>query len=165
MMGEFVEPWLIPQLRRLAKSRPERFASLVATLREARPDLYEELSLLAVEHGEIDTHECAVVLGTDPVSVGVRLEVYRREAHELGDPILVELDELGVARLAGAGASVWEIVREHRKLGSIGALKDAYPALSESELRAALRYSERHEEEIEETIRAYEARFVGVDRR
>jgi uncharacterized protein (DUF433 family) len=39
-------------------------------------------------------------------------------------------------------------------------LKDSYTGLTEGELRAALRYAERHPDEIARKIRAYEDRFV-----
>lgn len=154
------EHWLLPQLRRLSKIKPGAFDEVVTHLREFHPGLYEELCLMAVEHGDLEASECAVCLATDVSSLAVRLEIYRSDAGNDENAIMIESDENGVASLVGSRIFVWEIVREYRRLGSLTALKEAYAALTEGELRAALRYAERHETEIENKIRAYEDRFA-----
>lgn len=159
-MSESVEHWMLPQMRRLAKAKPEAFDQVLVHLREFQPALYEELCLMAVEHGELSADNCAVCLATDVSSLAVRLEIYRQDASENGDPVMIEVDEQNVARLAVARVTVWEIVREHRKFGSLEALQETYTSLTKSELRAALSYASRHEDEIESKIRAYEERFV-----
>lgn len=150
---------MLPQLRRLARVKPESFEVIVGHVREFHPGLYEELCLMALEQGDISQSECAVCLATDVSHLAVRLEIYRNDVGDSGNPILIEVDENGVACLVDSRIFVWEIEREFRKLGSIDALKESYTGLTEGELRAALRYAERHPDEIERKIRAYEDRF------
>lgn len=154
------EHWMLPQLRRLARAKPNSFEQIAGHIREFHPGLYEELCLMAVEHGDLTQGDCAVCLATDVSHLAVRLEIYRNDAGDAGNPILIEVDENGVACLVDSRIFVWEIEREFRKLGSIEALKDSYTGLTEGELRAALRYAERHPDEIARKIRAYEDRFV-----
>ena len=62
------------------------------------------------------------------------------------------------AVLAGAGLDVWEVVSTWRALGeSLDALKEAYSWLTESQLRAALRYYRLFPAEIEDRLRREEA--------
>ncbi|MFM9872460.1 MAG: DUF433 domain-containing protein [Fimbriimonadaceae bacterium] len=157
------EHWMLPQLRRLARIKPAAFDELVGHIREFHAELYEELCLMGVEHGDLEQSECAVCLATDVSKLAVRLEIYRADTGNDENAILIETDENGVASLVDSGIFVWEIAREHRKQGSLEALKNSYASLTEAELRAALRYSERHSEEIERKIRAYEERFVKTD--
>lgn len=150
------EPWLVTQLRRLAQRHPEQFEALENHLRISQPNVYEELAIMAVEHGEMTSADCAVCLQTDEDHVGHRLEIYRRHASESGEGILITTDAQGVARLANTHVTVWEIVREFRRVGSVASLKEAFASLTESELRAALVYAGRHPDEIGEKIREYE---------
>ncbi len=152
--------WILPQLKRLARMKPAAFEELVAHLREFHPNLYEELCLMAVEHGEMHHADCAVCLATDVSSLAVRLEIYRSDTGNDDQAILIEADDSQVAKLVNSGIFVWEIVREYRRLGSLGALKESFASLTEAELRAALRYSERNPEEIESKITEYESRFA-----
>lgn len=154
---------MLPQLRRLARIKPAAFDELVTHIREFHPTIYEELCLMGVEHGDLEQGECAVCLATDVSKLAVRLEIYRADTGNDENAILIETDENGMASLVDSGIFVWEIAREHRKQGSLEALKNSYASLTEAELRAALRYSERHSEEIERKIRAYEERFVKTD--
>lgn len=162
-MANTKEHWILPQLKRLARTKPQSFDSLVVHLREFHPGVYEELCLMAVEHGDIEPADCAVCLATDVSHLAVRLEIYRAGAGSDDSAILIETDSHGVASLVDSQIRVWEIVREFRRLGSLGDLKEAYASLTESELRAAIRYAERHSDEIEAKIRAYEDRFVKAD--
>jgi len=150
------EPWLIPQIQRLAHTNPDQFRELVQTLQSHAPDVYETLAIMAVEHGELTPSECAVCLCTDERAVDFRLEVYRKDAAESEDTVLIQSDAGGVARLAASQVTVWEVVREYRKAGSVENLKSAFPGLSESELRAALFYAGRNPDEIGAKIREYE---------
>jgi uncharacterized protein (DUF433 family) len=59
-----------------------------------------------------------------------------------------------VARVAGTGIEVFEIVHAYRSVeGSWPRLKEAFDWLSDNQLRAALAYAEAYPEEIEERIR------------
>jgi len=150
------ESWLIEQIVRLAHSNPERFRQLVDVVQSEAPEIYEELAIMAVEHGQMTPSECAVCLATDEQSVDFRLEVYRRDASESIDTVLIQSDPAGVARLAASQVTVWEVVREYRKVGSVANLKTAFPGLTESELRAALVYAGRNPDEIGAKIKQYE---------
>ena len=163
MTNSHPEHWMLPQLRRLSRIKPVAFEELVSHLREFHPQTYEELCLLAVEHGDLNQSDCAVCLSTDVSNLAVRLEIYRSEAGNDENVILIGIDENGVACLVDSGIFVWEIVREHSKLGSLEALKDSYASLTEAELRAAIRYADRHPDEIQRKIRAYEERFVRTE--
>ncbi len=62
-----------------------------------------------------------------------------------------------VARVAGTGLEVFEIVRAFRDMDEDwGQLREAYHWLSEHQLRAALAYAAAYPEEIEERLRADE---------
>ncbi len=59
-----------------------------------------------------------------------------------------------VARIAGTGLEVFEVVQAYRSMDSSWArLKEAFHWLSETQLRAALAYAEAYPEEIEGCIR------------
>ncbi len=59
-----------------------------------------------------------------------------------------------VARVAGTGLEVFEIVEAYRAMeNSLPRLKEAFHWLSDVQLRAALAYAEAYPEEIEERIR------------
>lgn len=152
--------WILPQLKRLSRMKPAAFEGLVSHLREFHPSLYEELCLMAVEHGDMEYADCAVCLATDFSALAVRLEIYRSDTGNDDRAILIEADESQVAKLVDSGIFVWEIVREYRRLGSLDALKSAYASLTEAELRAALRYADRNPQEIEAKIGEYESRFA-----
>jgi len=154
-MHESQERWLLPQITRLAKSDPPKFAELAETLQLHAPAVYEALALMAVDRGDLSADDCAGHLCTDRAVVDSRLEDFRRDTLEV-DSHFVEKDAAGVARLAGTQVAVWEVVRAFRKLGSVGDLKAKYTSLTETELRAALAYAGRHPDEVGEAIQAYE---------
>jgi uncharacterized protein (DUF433 family) len=59
-----------------------------------------------------------------------------------------------VARIAGTGLEVFELVQAYRSVeSSWERLKEAFHWLSDAQLRAALAYAEAYPEEIEERIR------------
>lgn len=148
-------PWLIAQLQRLAANRPDRFQDFAAKLQSQFPEFYEELALSAISDGQLSIESCAIALGTDPDSLSDQLEIYRSGLNQGDPPVLIEIGENHVARLRETGVKVWEIVYKFRSLGSIEALQEAYTALTQGELKAALRYAERHPEEIEARITEY----------
>lgn len=155
-MSQSTDPWLVSQLVRLAKANPLRYETFARRLQANQPDLYEELALMAVESGQISEDEAAAFLETDSGNVAVRLDIYRQVGEGETKGILIETDEHGIARLADTGVTVWEIVHKYRALGSIEALKESYPSLTDGELRAALRYADRNAQEIEDHIAEYE---------
>lgn len=155
-MTETTEPWLVAQLARMARVNPERFETFLRRLQANQPEIFEELALMAVDSGVLTTPACAACLATDEASVVVRLEIYRQVEDGSTSGVLVETDESRVARVSGTGVSVWEIVYKYRELGSIEALKEAYPGLTDGELRAALRYADRYPDEVELQISKYE---------
>jgi uncharacterized protein (DUF433 family) len=63
-----------------------------------------------------------------------------------------------VARIAGTGLEVFELVQAYRAMeNSWARLRESFHWLSDTQLRAALAYSEAYPEEIEERIRREEA--------
>lgn len=59
-----------------------------------------------------------------------------------------------VARIAGTGLEVFEVVQAYRSVeNSWARLKEAFHWLSDTQLRAALAYAEAYPDEIEERIR------------
>ena len=155
-MSEQNNPMAGGAMGRLAKTNPERFDTFLKRVQVNQPDIYEELALMAVENGDLSAENCAVCLQTDEPSVNVRLEIYRQVEGKETKGILIETDEHGVARLSEAGVKVWEIVHMYRKLGSLESLKESYHSLTDGELRAALRYADRNQEEVEARIQEYE---------
>jgi uncharacterized protein (DUF433 family) len=149
------EPWLVAELRRMAKTQPERYSGVELALKSFAPGLYEELILAAYDAGDLNEVQAAEFLGIDPAALSLRMELFHHANLER-EPHLVEVDEQGIARLAHTRVAVWEVVREHRRLGGMDALKMNYTGLTEGELRAALAYAERHTDLIEASITRYE---------
>ncbi|MBS1723569.1 MAG: DUF433 domain-containing protein [Armatimonadetes bacterium] len=155
-MKTAIAHWALPQFERLEQSSPERFEAILAALREVRPDLFGELTLMAAEHGEISHEEAGELLGSPSTDVEQLLTDYREVMTEVTQRRLIELDARGVARIAGKHVTVWEVVREYRRVDSVSGMNEAFPGLSELELRAALVYAGRNPDEIGGQIRAYE---------
>lgn len=151
-----LEPRLLPQLERFARSRPERLAQLLARLREDAPEIFEELVLTGLEHGDISPEEGALILNLSPEDLADRQERYRAAISEGEEASLIVRDRAGIARVAGSIIAVWELVRAFRKAGTVAALHKLFPSLTETELRAALAYAGRHPEEVQARILAYE---------
>jgi len=148
--------WVIPQLERLAKSDAGRIDELLDVVRAYRPDLFDELTLLAVEHGQLSHEEAAEVLGSDTVVVAIRLQTLRDAFDEVVQGQTIVKDKNGVAKIDGKPVSVWEVVREYRRTDSVDAMKGAFGSLTECEIRAALLYAGRNPDEIGGQIRAYD---------
>ncbi len=67
--------------------------------------------------------------------------------------IFVDSPSGRVARVAGTGIDVFEIIKAYREMGrDPGRLQSAYHWLSEVQLRAALAYVQAYPEEIEDRI-------------
>lgn len=155
-MSQTVDMWLVDQLRRMAKSQPERFEGFVRSVKTALPAEFEGLALMAVDEGSLTTCDCAAVLMLGEAEVDVRLEGYRNNSDDLLEGV-IEVDLQGTARIADTQVAVWEVVRVFRRVASVAELKLAYNSLSERELRAALAYAGNNPDEIALSIEQYEA--------
>jgi len=78
------------------------------------------------------------------------------------------------AKVAGTGLGVWEIVRDYVAAGKDeGALRGAFPRLSEAQRKACLLYYSKYPQEIDAliaesdalTVEAVQARYPGLARR
>lgn len=156
-MGMTLEPWQLAQLQRLERLDPERTERVLNTLWEAHPELFEDLSVAAVDQEMLTVGRCADLLGIEPAEVEARLVEYRQRTQAGGCRIILDEERGNVARLAEARIPVWEIVREYRKLGSVELLREAFPFLTPTELVAAMRYAEANPAEIEAQIRQFES--------
>ena len=148
--------WILPQLERLARSHPEKLDDLLESIRDSRPDLFDELHLMAIEHGQLSRAEVAEMLGADSSVVETRLKVYREAMTFATESQVIQKDRHGVARIADKHITVWEVVREYRRTDEVEAMGATFPGLSEGEIRAALIYAGRNPDEIGAQIRAYE---------
>lgn len=148
--------WALPTLERLARSHPERIDEFLEAVRASRPDLFDELHLMAVEHGNLSREEAAVRLHAEPSAVETRLQVYREALTFESESQVIERDRQGVARISGKHVTVWEIVREYRRTDEVDAMGSTFPGLTEGDIRAALIYAGRHPDEIGAQIRKYE---------
>lgn len=155
-MSQSAEMWLVDQLRRMAKTQPERFEGFALRLKQALPNEYEELALMALDDGGLSNAECAVALEIGEEELDVRFEGFRNNNDDMPDGV-IERDTQGVARVVDTQVAVWEIVRVFRRAGSVTALKETYNALSERELRAALAYAGSNPDEVCLCIEQYEA--------
>lgn len=154
-MWHVVEDWQLTQLRRLASLDSERAEAVLNTVWNSYPGLFEQVALSAVDQNELSIEKCAELLNIEPEAVMFRLMQFRKAAaRNLGVAIVHEPGK--AAKLAGGSVTVWEIVREYRKIGSVELLTASFPSLSATELAAALKYAAQHSEEIEEQIRLYE---------
>lgn len=154
-MWKSLENWQLSQLGRLANVDAERLESLLNTLWEQYPGLFEQLALMALDQKQISIEYCATKLQISESECVERLKQLQRGLVESRDPLIVQ--EAGqVARVADGSVAVWEIVREYRKIGSLEGLIESFPSLSTGDLGAALKYGQQHPEEIEALIERYE---------
>ena len=152
-MAKFVCDWSLPQLAKLMEQDPHRAERLLEPIWDAFPSLKGELALCAVESGALTVSECAAVLCVSEAEVEHRLENQTEGEQQTASLILVND---GVARLADARVTVWEIVRELRRQGSVDSLCETYPGLTRTEMEAALSYADANRDEIEVLIVKYE---------
>lgn len=151
-----LESWQLPQLQRLSKLDAERVEALLNTLWHQYPGLYEELAIAAVDQEMLSVEDCAERLGKPIWVIEERLLQFRRAEVSVESAVVHDDTVKHIARLANGQVAVWEVVREYRKLGSLDALRSSFPAISEGELAAALRYAQEHAEEIQRLIDEYE---------
>ena len=152
-MWNVLAPWQLCQLQRLADSDPERAETALNTLWRTSPGLFEELAISAVDQEQLGVAEAAELLGCTGEQVVERIVAYRQR--NVRHAIVID-GQNSIARLSEGRVTVWEVVREYRKLGSVERLTQSFPGLTEGELAAALRYAEAHPQEIEEQISRYE---------
>jgi uncharacterized protein (DUF433 family) len=152
-MWKVIEPWQLQQLQRLAALDPERVESMLNTLWNSYPGLYEELAVSAVDQEALAVDACAHRMGVEAEEV--RRQVFAFRTTSAHDERMVVHDG-PIARLTEGQVAVWEVVREYRKLGSVERLAASFPSLTHRELAAALKYAEANPEEIESQITRYE---------
>ena len=151
-MPKPLSQWTLCELCRIAERDPQRVDRLAEALWTSHPRLLGELAISAVDHNELTLEEAAEVLNVSVEEVRSRVETFRRAER----PTIPIIDEQGIARLAEGQVPVWEVVREHRKCGSMEELAKAFPALTETELLAAIAYGEHNGEAIDKLIERYE---------
>jgi len=132
MTHEYAE-WQVAELARLGLTDPQRAERALNAVWAAMPGLYEELARSA-------GIPCDDGPETDVASFA-----------------LVETGGGSVARLADSRIAVWEIVREHRRSGSVEQLIIAFPSVERDELQAAIDYASRNAQEIDMLIERYES--------
>ena len=147
-----LEPWQVAQLQRLSDTDPAQLESSLNTLWDNRPDLLEQITLAAIDQGYITPERGAQVLGLSITDVEQRLACHRRI--ELKKTYIVAGPK--EARLADSGIPIWEVIRVHRKVGTLARLQRAFKGLSLQTLGAALTYAEENPVEIQQQITKYE---------
>jgi uncharacterized protein (DUF433 family)/predicted HTH domain antitoxin len=149
--------WQLQQLERLLRSEPDRVERAMQVLWRAEPDLFRDVTIGAVDQDALTLDEAARALGVSQDEAERMLVDFRaRQQNTAG--VIEHKGE--VAYLAGTHVSVWEIVREYRKADSVEQLYDSFPTLTRGLLMSALRYAERHPEEIDKQIAHYEAHLA-----
>lgn len=151
------ETWQLAQLQRLAETDPERVETILNTVWNSYPGLLPDLAIAAVDQEQLSVDSCARLTGEDTSKVEDQLLEFRQKNAKFAYDLAVVVDSKScVAKLAESQVSVWEIVREYRKLGSVERLTESFPSLPKAELAAALVYADQNPGEIEEQISKYE---------
>lgn len=119
-----------------------------------QPTLLLDLAISAVDQEELSIPQCAALTGLSEEQIEAQLAAWRGKSGE--SEASLQVDDRGVVRIAAGQVSVWEIVHSYRRLGSIGALAEAFPSLTLRELMSALAYAEQNPAEIEDMIERYE---------
>jgi len=127
--------WQVTELARLGQTDRQRAERALNALWSAVPGLFEELARGA-----------GVPLDGEDASNDARPTF-----------ALVETGNSSVARLTESRIAVWEIVRAHRRTGSIEGLSAAFPSVDRGELEAAIDYGSRNQKEIDLLIDRYES--------
>lgn len=149
------EDWQIQELQNLASQDEEWLETILNTLWNSYPGLLQDLALNSVQRGNLSIPEAAKCLHMPESEV--ESLILMRDAAKPQMEYAVVMDQ-SVARLNPSQVSIWEVVRQYRKLGSLERLKEEFPGLTQFELAAALRYAELNPSEIESQIAAYEKR-------
>lgn len=147
--------WSTLQLQRMTRFFPERVDEAMHRLFELDPHLRNDLVIGAVDQEMLTVQQAADYTGMSAEEIDTRLVEFRTLMAQR-DVRIEKTSEKAVARVVGAGISVWEIERERRRVNSIEALRQSFPALSTLELQMALAYAAEHSEEINGEIEQYE---------
>ncbi|MBN8689218.1 MAG: DUF433 domain-containing protein [Armatimonadetes bacterium] len=147
--------WPILQLQRMTRYMPDRVEEAMNRLFELDPGLRNDLVIGAVDQEMLSMEQAAEFTCMSVDEIEQRLMEFRTQMAYR--EVRIESSGTGPAKLVGTGISVWEIVRELRRLGSESAISKSFPSLSKHEITVALRYASEHESEMEEQIRNYEA--------
>jgi len=134
MTHQYAE-WQVAELAKLGQSDRERAERVLNALWSAVPGLFQDLARSAGIHAELAETPGTTVPGL----------------------ALVETQESSVARLTESRIAVWEIVRVHRRTGSIEGLIAAFPSVERDELEAAIDYGIQNQSEIDLLIERYES--------
>jgi uncharacterized protein (DUF433 family)/predicted HTH domain antitoxin len=148
-----LEHWQVVQLERLSSVEHDRVESALNTLWDAHPDLLRDVTVAAIEEGQVTLERGAQLLKVDLAEAERLVADYRRRA--LRRCCVVVCDG-SVAKLADGGLPVWEVIRVYRRLGSFEKLQDAFGNLSRQTLESALAYAAANSAEIENQIAKYE---------
>lgn len=147
--------WSTLQLQRMTRFFPERVDEAMHRLFELDPHLRNDLVIGAVDQEMLTVQQAAEYTGMSPEEIDERLIDFRTLMAQR-DVRIEKPSEKAVARVVGAGISVWEIEREHRRVQTKEALRESFPALSIIELEMALAYARDHKDEINDEIERYE---------
>jgi uncharacterized protein (DUF433 family) len=148
-----LEPWQVVQLERLSAVDHDRIESALNSVWEAHPDLLREVTLGAVDEGQISSERGQQLLNINEDELTSRVADYRRRALKR---CCVVVCDGAVAKLADGGLPVWEVVRVYRRLETFEKLQEAFGNLSRQTLESALEYAAHNAAEIEDQISKYE---------
>jgi len=158
-MWKVFEPWQLSGISRLSKIDQERVETILNTIWNSYPGLFESLAIAAVDKEELTIDAFSKLLSVSHEEVEAKLVEFRT-AHgfrqESTSRAVVDVEVNAVAKLDSSAIAVWEVVREFRKLGSLERLCDAFPGIPNFDIASALKYAEQHPTEIEAQIDRYE---------
>ena len=137
----------------LGQLNPGRLEELLQALWNRYPFLYEELAIRAVGDGTLSVEDASGQLHLTKDEIEGKLEHFQNTGDHRIDMIG------GVARLVSSQVAVWEVYRDFEKSGNLDHLMTHFPGIPISELKAALRYSESHMDEIRTSINRYESAY------
>src|SRR5579862_3427402 len=118
------EQWQVAQIERLSHTDREAAEAALNALWDACPDLLEQLTIAAVEQGELSVSQAASALGITHRGVEYKVSMYRRRTLKEQCVVVTNGEN---AQLADSGLPIWEIVRVYRKLGTREKLQEALP--------------------------------------
>lgn len=147
--------WATLQLQRMTRFFPERVDEAMLRLFELDPGLRNDLVIGAVDQEMLTVQQAAEYTGMAVEEIDGRLMEFRTLMAQR-DSKIEKMSDKAVARVVGAGISVWEIVREYRRVGEFELLRESFPALTLTELTMAINYGKEHSDEIDREIERYE---------
>src|SRR3954454_12766700 len=99
-----LENWQVSQLERLSSIDRDRVESALNELWDARPDLLEQITVSALDQGDLDLERGAHILRISVAEIEQKLVEFRRQALKR---CCVVVCEGSVAKLADGGLPVW----------------------------------------------------------